>query len=74
MSSISLTTSTVGSEVGVRGHRIRANIHKVQKRTCQMTYGLYNPEIYLEFIPIQIVWFEIECYKMKFAVTSVVAY
>lgn len=44
-SSISLTTSTVGSEVGVRGHTVRALsiTYKDKNRTCRLTCGLYNP-------------------------------
>lgn len=49
MSSISLTTSTVGSEVGVRGHRVRAWPLCIRISEEQdMTYGLYNPQKHVE--------------------------
>lgn len=52
--SISLTTSTVGSEVGVRGHSVRALsiTYKDKSRTCQLTCGLYNPQNHFEMMHV----------------------
>lgn len=44
MSSISLTTSTVGSEVGVRGHRIRANIRRFKKMDMPKDIWALEPQ------------------------------
>lgn len=54
-SSISLTTSTVGSEVGVRGHRVRAWPFQDKNETCQVPLELNNP--LKAFLHVLHVWY-----------------
>lgn len=53
---MSLTTSTMGSEVGVRGQGSKgqglAIKYKDKSQTCRMTCGLYNPQKHVAVVLI----------------------